>query len=464
MYRTGDVVRWCADGNLEFVGRADQQVKVRGFRVELGEVESVLLARGDLAQAAVVVKDDRLLAYVVPTAGSAVDVPGVRADAARILPEHMVPAAVVSMDVLPLTPNGKLDRRALPEPDFAAGATRRTPRTPAEQVLCELFAEALQLPEVGIDDGFFDFGGHSILATRLLGRIQATFGTRLGIRALFEAPTVAELAGRLGSDDEQGALSVLLPLRRNGSADPLFCVHPAAGIGWVYSGLLRELDGDRPVYALQGRGLTEPWAAPASVREMAADYVTQIRTVQPSGPYHLLGWSFGGVVVHAMATLLQEQGERVAVLAMLDSYPVRTGPVRDSEAPAALLESLGYPPGGDLAVVLREAGSPLAALTDEQLHAMSTTFARNVALLNTVATSGFDGDLLFFAATADKGTTAPRPQLWAPLVTGRIETHEIDCAHGEMTQPRPLAEIGRVLAARLTPQVHVPRQHFGETR
>jgi len=464
MYRTGDVVRWRTDGNLEFVGRADQQVKIRGFRVELGEVESVLLARGDLARAAVVAKDDRLVAYVVPNPGSVVDVAGVRADAAKILPEHMVPAAVVSMDVLPLTPNGKLDRRALPEPDFAAGATRRAPRTPAEQVLCELFAEALRVPEVGIDDGFFDLGGHSILATRLLGRIQATFGTRLGIRALFEAPTVAELAGRLGSDDEQGSLSVLLPLRRNGSADPLFCVHPAAGIGWVYSGLLRELDADRPVYALQGRGLTEPWAAPASVREMALDYVAQIRTVQPSGPYHLLGWSFGGVVAHAMATLLQEQDERVAVLAMLDSYPVRTDPVSESGAPAALLESLGYPSGDDLAGVLREAGSPLAALTDEQLHAMSATFACNVALLNTVVTSGFDGDLLFFAATADKGAAAPRPQLWAPLVTGRIETHEIDCAHGEMTQPRPLAEIGRVLAARLTPQVHVPRQHFGETR
>ncbi|MGH3910484.1 MAG: non-ribosomal peptide synthetase, partial [Pseudonocardiaceae bacterium] len=452
MYRTGDLVRWRADGNLEFLGRADQQVKVRGFRVELGELESVLRARPELTRVAVVVRDDRLVAYVVPTPGVTPDAAAIRADVARTLPDHMVPAAVVSLERLPLMPNGKLDHRALPAPDYATQTAHRPARTPAEDVLCGLFADALGLPTVGIDDSFFDLGGHSILAARLLGRIQATFDVRLSIRAIFEAPTVAELSSRLDADDERDPLAVLLPLRPHGSAEPLFCVHPAAGIGSVYAGLLRHLDADRPVYALQARGLREPGAAPTSVAEMAADYVAQIRTVQPRGPYHLLGWSFGGVVAHAMATRLQAQGEQVALLAVLDAYPVAAEPVTGTEALAALRASLGSPDGS---------GGPLAALTDEQLAAMVETFTRNVELMNRAAPERFCGDVLFFAATRDKTGAYPGPAAWAPYTTGQIDTHEIACVHGAMTAPGPLAEIGPILARRLAQ--HLQHSPLGES-
>ncbi|MEU3424383.1 amino acid adenylation domain-containing protein [Streptomyces gardneri] len=213
MYRTGDLVRWRADGELEFAGRADGQVKVRGFRIEPGEIEAVAARHPGVSHVAVVVREDRpgdrhVVAYVVGGADPA----ELRGHLARTLPTHMVPSAVVSLDALPLTPNGKLDRRALPAPDFAAGATHRAPRTPREEILCGLFAELLGLPDVGIDDDFFDRGGHSLLAARLAARVRAALGAEITLRDLFGAPTVATLAERLDTADR--ARPALLPAVR----------------------------------------------------------------------------------------------------------------------------------------------------------------------------------------------------------------------------------------------------------
>jgi nonribosomal peptide synthetase MxcG len=204
LYRTGDQARWRPDGNLEFLGRADDQVKIRGFRIELGEIETVLSGHPDLAQVAVIGRQDRLVAYVVPASGAEHPDPAVlRRYLAERLPDYMVPPAFVTLDRLPLNQNGKLDRQRLPAPDPGAHVAGRPPRTPRERDLCAMFAEILGLPEVGIDDDFFTLGGHSLLVARLLARIRTAFGVRLGIRTVFQAPTVAALTEQL--DAEAGA-------------------------------------------------------------------------------------------------------------------------------------------------------------------------------------------------------------------------------------------------------------------
>nr|WP_052478487.1 non-ribosomal peptide synthetase [Kibdelosporangium sp. MJ126-NF4]CEL18507.1 Siderophore biosynthesis non-ribosomal peptide synthetase modules @ Bacillibactin synthetase component F [Kibdelosporangium sp. MJ126-NF4]CTQ97991.1 Siderophore biosynthesis non-ribosomal peptide synthetase modules @ Bacillibactin synthetase component F (EC 2.7.7.-) [Kibdelosporangium sp. MJ126-NF4] len=446
MYRTGDLARWNANGELVFAGRADHQVKVRGFRIEPGEIAARLTEHPDVFRAEVAVREDtpgdqRIVAYVTGTAA------GLRDHVAAALPEYMVPSAFVELDEFPLTPNGKLDRSALPVPDMAP-VERVEPRTGRETVLCRIFAETLGVDAVGIHDGFFDLGGHSLLATRVIGRITAEFGVRLGIRALFETPTVAGLAARLDSVDDSvddwGSLDVLLPLRTTGTRPPLFCVHPAAGISWVYSGLLATLP-DRPVYGLQSRGLTGQ--SLASVTEMARDHLAEIRRVQPSGPYRLLGWSFGGLVAHAIATMLQADGEDVAFLGLMDSYPASA---RDEPAPPegpaavrAVLDSLGYQSDTDDAIsVLRAARSPLAELGETGIEAVARAFTANVAASAQHTPCRFDGDVLFFAATVGRATSA---NAWRPFVTGEIDERPIACTHGDMTKPEPLKEIGTAI-------------------
>ncbi|MEU6236010.1 amino acid adenylation domain-containing protein [Kitasatospora sp. NPDC047058] len=471
MYRTGDLVRRRPDGNLEFLGRVDHQVKVRGFRIELGEIETALVRHPGVAAGAVVVSEGaggvkRLVGYAVPAAEDGLDPAEVRAFLADALPDYMVPTVVMVLDALPLTPSGKTDRKALPEPDFGTSVTGRAPRTALEKELCAAFADVLGLPEVGIDDGFFDLGGHSLLAARLTARLRETTGAELGIRALFEAPTVARLAERLAAVEAGDApwaddFATLLPLRAEGTLPPLFAVHPAAGIAWVYSGLLRELEPQRPLYGLQARTLTDPEASPATLAEMAEDYLALIREVQPEGPYHLLGWSFGGTVAHEIAVRLRERGEQVRLLALMDSYPAPGGGGRltdDHQALADLLDSLGHPvQTGEVEALtpelaldlLRGQQSPLAGVTPERLTDLARGFVRNADLMGEFTPRRFDGDLLFFTATADKTSDDPTARAWAAHVTGTVHDHPVDCEHGAMTRPQPISRIGAVLAAEL---------------
>ncbi|MFJ8743802.1 amino acid adenylation domain-containing protein [Embleya sp. NPDC127516] len=470
MYRTGDLARWRADGTgLEFCGRGDQQIKIRGFRIELGEIEAVLTTHPGVAQAVVTAPEDRhgdkrLTAHLVPTRGESPTVPQLRAYMGGHLPEYMVPSAFVFLDAMPLTPNGKPDRTALSAPEHRPNAkddTRTAPRTPHEQVIAELFAEILDLPAVGTDDSFFDLGGHSLLATRLISRIRAVLGVDIALGTLFETPTPAGLAERAGAGRPGDVMEVVLPLRPHGSRLPLWCVHPAGGIGWAYGGLLRHLHPHQPVYALQARGLTHPESAPASVEEMAADYLEQIREVQPEGPYQLLGWSAGGLIAHAIATELATRGEHTALLAVLDAYPLyaispdESALHRGAEHLALVLDC---DPGAfatlpatydGLARVLREREHVLAGLQPDQLAAVAAVLDHNAVAAQAFTPGVFDGDMLLFKATTDRDPRIPEPTAWRPHVRGRIEVLEIAARHNGLMQPDALARIGPALAARL---------------
>ncbi|MFB9601661.1 amino acid adenylation domain-containing protein [Streptomyces roseofulvus] len=272
-YRTGDLARWRADGTLEIAGRADGQVKVRGFRIEPGEIEAVAGRHPGVTHTAVVVREDRpgdrhIVAYVVGDADPA----ALRDHLARTLPDHLVPSAFVALDALPLTPNGKLDRRALPAPDFTAGAAHRAPRTPREEILCGLFADLLGLPETGIDDDFFARGGHSLLAARLAVRIRAALGAELTLRDLFEAPTVAALAERL--DAAAPARPALLPATRP-AALPL---SPAQRRLWFLDRAENGAAAYNVAHALHLDGPPDPTALAAALADVTRRHEA-LRTV-----------------------------------------------------------------------------------------------------------------------------------------------------------------------------------------
>lgn len=468
MYRTGDLARWHEGGSLDYMGRADHQIKIRGFRIELGEIEAVLAQHYTVEQVAVVVREDlpgdkRLVAYVVSASKISFDSNQLRRYVTDVLPDYMIPSAFVEIVDLPLTPNGKLDCKALPVPDFDLVVTGRGPRTPQEEILCDLFMEVLNLPRVGIDDVFFDLGGHSLLAVHLMSKIRDSLGVELSIGNLFEAPTVAGLAKRLEMGTSQSALDVLLPLRTNGEQPPLFCVHPAGGLSWCYAGLMTSLGTDYPIYGLQARGISQREELPRTLDEMAADYIVHIRAIQPTGPYHLLGWSLGGNIVHAMATQLQNQGEEINLLAMLDSYPSHFLPIKNApdeeEALIALLALGGYDPDslGDKPLdlssaieILRRDGSALASLEEETILNLKETYVNSVRILGEYLPKPYNGNVLFFRSTLIPDWFDPiYPESWTPFIDGQIEQYDIECRHKDMCQPGPLAEIGQVLASKL---------------
>ncbi|MDA5146215.1 amino acid adenylation domain-containing protein [Streptomyces sp. AD681] len=456
MYRTGDLARWTEKGEVEYLGRTDHQVKLRGQRIELGEIEAALAARPGVDAACALVRDDRLVGYVTGDADPA----GVRAALARELPEHMVPAAVVALDAFPLSPNGKLDRHGLPAPVFAGGTGGRPYASAREEALTGLFAEVLGVAGIGPDDAFFDLGGTSLLAVRLVGRVREEFGTELTLGSLFEAPTPSALAARLDAAAPAAgdALGVVLPLRTEGDRTPLFGVHPAGGLAWCYAGLAARLGPRQPVYGLQARGLTGHEALPGTLQEEAEDYAERIREVQPHGPYRLLGWSVGGVLAHTVAVLLQEAGEVVELLALLDAFPSEQW--RDRPAPeegdalTAVLRMAGFDRTGertreDVLATLRRAGSPLAGLTDRTLSRIVDIVPNHARMMREHEHRPYDGDVLFFTAAAPRAEDWLTRESWRPHVTGTVDNHDLDCTHPQLMRDRYLDDVATVLAARL---------------
>ncbi|HEX2076941.1 MAG TPA: amino acid adenylation domain-containing protein [Longimicrobium sp.] len=320
MYRTGDRARWLPDGNLLILGRTDNQVKVRGFRVELGEVEAALRRRPGVRECVAVVREDRpgdrrLVAYVV---ADDADPRALREALRRELPEYMVPDAVVALDALPQTPTGKLDRRTLPAPEYGGGgAELDEPRDYLEARLVQLWEALLGVEGIGPTQSFFELGGNSLLALRLLAQVKARLGCELPLAALFAGATVRQMAAavRERQGEAPSAPAAVVPLQPHGALPPLFLVHAADRDVAGYVSLVRHLGPDQPVFGV--RDLGADLARPVPV--IAAGHVAALRAARPRGPYHLAGWSFGGYVAREMAVQLEREGETVAFLGVLDT-------------------------------------------------------------------------------------------------------------------------------------------------
>lgn len=324
LYRTGDMVRYLPDGNIEFQGRIDFQVKIRGFRIELGEIEAMLEKHTGVAQAVVTAREvngeKRLTGYIValPDAATAGEL---RKYLKSSLPEYMVPADFVFLKSFPLTPNGKVDRRALPEPLTIEAVQAEgfiAPRDELESKMAALWEQVLSRKRIGVQDNFFELGGHSLLAVRLTSRIEKQFGRKLTITALIQAPTIESLVAFL--KDENPPWSPLVPLQSGGEKPIFFFVHGLGGTVMRFHELARHMVPDQPFYCFQAQGMDGKLPCFDRVENMVDLYLEQMRAAQPQGPYFLGGYSFGGLVAFEMARRLRAEGEEVKFLALVDTY------------------------------------------------------------------------------------------------------------------------------------------------
>jgi amino acid adenylation domain-containing protein len=322
LYRTGDLARYLPDGRIDFLGRIDHQVKVRGFRIEVGEIESVLSSHPDVRDCIVTARTNedgvRLVAYVVTDEQQ---VNGqLRQHLLQQLPDYMVPSDFVFLEALPLTPNGKVNRQALPAP--GQSARRRdafvAPRDTLELKLANIWEEVLKTQPIGVTDDFFALGGHSLMAVQVFALIDARLRKKIPLTTLFKGATVEQLATLIRLNDS-AAWSPLVEIKKGGSRRPLFLIHPGGGGVLSYMELAQHLGTEQPVYGLNARGLDEGQQPHTRVEDMAAEYLEAIRKVQPHGPYLLGGWSVGGIIAFEIAHQLEAQNEQVSLLGIIDS-------------------------------------------------------------------------------------------------------------------------------------------------
>lgn len=472
LYMTGDLARRRADGAVVFLGRSDHQVKIRGLRIELGEIEAAIGASGLTRSTLVLARDGRLVAYIVPDTGYDRDV--LRASLAARLPDYMVPAAFVELDAMPVTANGKLDRKALPEPHFEGAGGELKGDT--QRRLARIFSELLDAKgsisgAMGAQDDFFALGGDSLLAVRLLMRIEDEWGIDPGLAALFEQPDIAGLSARidaLTAGNESGGdasaapdngLGPVIPLARGGaSLPPLFLIHPAGGICWGYRTMATSLEPRRAVYGLQSPALDPDAPAPESIDALAAQYAAHIRAIQPHGPYHVAGWSVGGIIAQAVAVELRAQGQKVGLVGLLDAYPAdlwRAEPEPDELAALrALLTIAGFDAGeyphlvtrDQIVAFLRDQGGSLGSLPPQALDGVVRAVTDTNRLVRGHHHRHYDGVITHINAGADHDD---KPQLvadtWSPYVAG-IEIREVPFLHRQMTGPAASLIIGPLLS------------------
>ncbi len=328
LYKTGDLARYMPDGNIEFVGRIDQQVKIRGFRIEIREVEAVLAQHPAVKEAVVIAREDkygekRLVAHIVSYQKNKLPISELRNYLKQKLPEFMVPSAFMLIDNLPITPNMKVDRQELSKIKLARPEMKDSfvaPSNSVEKAIADIWCQVLDLERIGVHDNFFELGGNSLLAVRLFNEIEKGFGETLPLATLFQAGTVEQLSNIISSKSWSPPWSSLVPIQPEGSKLSFFCVHGAGGNILIYHSLAKHLGTKQPFYGLQAQGLDGKQVLHTRVVDMATHYIKEIQTVQPEGPYLVGGYCMGGTIAYEMAQQLNAQDQKVALLALFDTY------------------------------------------------------------------------------------------------------------------------------------------------
>ena len=453
MYRTGDVARWLDNGAVEYLGRSDDQLKIRGQRIELGEIDRAMLSLPDVAQAvahacvfnqaAATGGDARqLVGYVVSESGLPLDRDALLAALKAQLPPHMVPVVLLQISALPLSANGKLDRKALPLPELTSRATGRAPQSATEIAVAQAFAALLGCDVNDIEADFFALGGHSLLAMRLAAQLSRAFARRVTPGQIMVASTVNQLSTLLDSpiSEEQAqrlGFETILPLRQS-NGPTLFCFHPASGFAWQFSVLSRYLSPRWSIIGIQSPRPDGPMARCADLDAVIEHHLATLRAQQAHGPYYLFGYSLGGTLAQGIAARLRQQGEEVAFLGLLDTWPPETQNWAEKEANGLDPEVL--------AEIERERQAFIAAqqgqASSELFTAIEGNYADAVRLLTTAHSARFDGKATLFVA--ERTRTMDPQQAWAPWVN-KLEVYPQDCAHVDIISPQAFEQIGPVL-------------------
>lgn len=333
MYKTGDLGRYLACGNLEFLGRIDRQIKVKGYRIDPAEIEIILNEHPAIHSSVVILyektpENKLLIAYIITNMNEIEIIKQLNKKLKAALPSYMIPATIIVLPEFPKTPNGKIDHKALPVPEYKlleqVKSWSDNARTTIEFKLIQIWQELLGCESIGVKDNFFKLGGHSLLGIRLLAKIKSIFAKNISFLVLLENPTIADLALKINQEvslSEYKVWSPLVAIQPKGDYPPLFCIHPAGGTVFCYLDLATQLEKKRqPLYGLQAQGLEEHQTLLKTNEEMAASYLQAIRNIQIQGPYFLLGWSAGGMIAYEIAQQLHKSGEKVAFLGILDTY------------------------------------------------------------------------------------------------------------------------------------------------
>ena len=455
MYRTGDVARWLDNGAVEYLGRSDDQLKIRGQRIELGEIDRAMSALPDVAQAvahacvfnqaAATGGDARqLVGYLVSDSGLPLDAVALKARLGEQLPPHMVPVVLIQLPALPLSANGKLDRKALPLPTLSRVSRGRPPEPGVETTVAAAFSQLLGCEVNDIDADFFALGGHSLLAMRLAAQLSRQLARQVTPGQVMVASTVGKLSALLAADlsDEQAqrlGLDTLLPLRES-DGPTLFCFHPASGFAWQFSVLARYLSPRWSITGIQSPRPQGPMASAASLDEVCEHHLQTLLAQQPHGPYYLFGYSLGGTLAQGIAARLRQRGEAVAFLGLLDTWPPETQNWAEKEANGLDPEVL--------AEIDREREAFLAAqqgqASGELFSAIEGNYADAVRLLTTAHSAKFDGKATLFVAEKTRQEGMDPQVVWGPWV-GELEVFSQNCAHVDIISPQAFEAIGPVV-------------------